>query len=128
MINTDMKEYYVPVTVTYKDAYGQTHVEESWDSPEGLIMMALYPTDYETQSNYNWSLANFVGLTQDITYGPIVDPSSGYLIKKKLEKGSRLKGGTPLNDWEEDTFEVVSILKMGRYYQVYLRESYGVTT
>lgn len=125
MLSTDMREYHVPVTTTYTDAYGQTHVEESWDSPAGLIMMALYPTAYETQSNANWSLANFVGLTQSITYGPIISPSTGNLIEKKLESGSRIRGGTPLNDWEDDTFEVVSILKMGRYYQVFLRESYA---
>lgn len=125
MIQTDMREYRVPVVTTYTDGYGQTHVEESWDSPAGTIMMALYPTSYETQSNYNWNLANFVGLTQSITYGPVVDGSTNELVYKKLTSGMIMRGGTPLNDWEEDKFEVISILKMGRYYQVFLREAVG---
>lgn len=125
MIQTDMKEYHVPVITTTTDGYGQTNVEEDWDSPAGVIMMALYPTDYETQSNYGWNLATFVGLTQSITYGPVVDGNAGNLVYKKLASGSILKGGTPLNDWEDDKFEVISILKLGRYYQVFMREKMG---
>lgn len=125
MIQTDMREYHVPLTKTYTDGYGQTHIEADWDNPAGVIRMALYPTSYETQSNYNWSLANFVGLTQSITYGPILNASTGMYEYKKIGSGAKLRGGTPLNDWEDDEFEVVSILKLGRYYQVFMRESIG---
>lgn len=125
MIQTDMREYHVPVQSSYTDDYGQTQVVEDWDNPAGVIMMAIYPTSYETQSNYNWNLANFVGLTQSITIGPFEDPYSGNVYYSKIGSGSILRGGTPLNDWEEDKFEVISILKMGRYYQVFMREAIG---
>lgn len=125
MIQTDMREYHVPITSAYTDGYGQTHIVENWEDPAGVVVMALYPTDYETQSNYGWNLATFVGLTQKITIGPFKDELTGELYYNKIGSGTILRGGSPLQDWEDDKFEVISILKLGRYYQVFMREAIG---
>lgn len=124
MINTHMKEYHIPVTVSYTDGYGQTITEVSWDDPAGTVLMAVYPTDYETQQNYGWNLSSFVGLAQNITYGPIW--WQGQQFYQDLAPGIIFKGPSPLKDGKDGYFKVVQILKLGRYYQVFLSETQEV--
>jgi hypothetical protein len=121
MINTDMREYHIPVTVSYKDGYGQTITDVSWDDPAGTVMMAVYPTDYETQSNYGWNLATFVGLAKNITYGPFW--WQGEQKYADLAPNIIFKGPSPLNNGNDSYFKVVQILKLGRYYQIFLSET-----
>lgn len=121
MINTDMREYHIPVSTTYKDGYGQTITTTDWENPAGSVMLAVYPTDYETQNNYGWNLANFVGLTKKITYGPIWwDGVQSYF---DLAPGAIFRGPSPLLNGEDGYFKVIQILKLGRYYQVFLSET-----
>lgn len=120
MINTHMREYHIPVMSTYTDGYGQTHTTTDWGSPAGVVMMAVYPTDYETQSNYGWNLATFVGLAKNITYGPIW--WQGEQSYADLKPGVVFRGPSPLQNGEDGYFKVIQILKLGRYYQVFLSE------
>lgn len=123
MLNTDMREYFIPVYTSYTDGYGQTHWQEDLSNPAARIFMAVYPTDYETQQNFGWNAASFIGLTQNLMYGPILNNAvTGEMVMKKLAIGTRMRGPSPLKDWDTALFEVISILSLGRYYQVFLRE------
>lgn len=124
MINTDMLPYTIPRTVKKTDAYGQILQYEDWIIPAGTVMMAVYATDYDTQRTGAWEGAAFVGLTQNITYGPYEDGTTGEIVMGTLEPGSVLKGETPLNLGGEDKFEVISISRRGRYFQVFMQETY----
>lgn len=125
MINTDMLPYVTPRTVKKTDGYGQTLQYEDWINPAGTIMMAVYATDYDTQRTGAWEGAAFVGLTQNITYGPYVDGVTGETKMGTLVPGSILKGETPLNLGGEDKFEVISISRRGRYFQVFMQETFN---
>lgn len=123
MLNTDMREYYVPVITSYTDGYGQTHMKEDYSNPNARIFMAVYPTDYETQRNMGWETASFIGMTQTLTYGPIIlNLITGETGMVKLGVGSILRGPSPLKDWSDAKFQVIAIVSLGRYYQVFLSE------
>lgn len=123
MLNTDMREYFIPIYTSYTDGYGQTHYEEDLSNPAARFLMAVYPTNYETQQNFGWNAASFIGMTQKLDYGPVLNNAiTGEMVMKKLSIGDRLRGPSPLKDWDAAKFEVIAILSLGRYYQVFLRE------
>jgi hypothetical protein len=124
MINTDMLPYKIPRTVKKTDGYGQTITYEDWVNPAGVVMMAVYATDYDTQRTGAWEGAAFVGLTQDITYGPYEDGVTGDIIMGTLKPDDILQGETPLNLGGQDKFQVISISRRGRYFQVFMQETY----
>lgn len=124
MINTDMLPYMIPRTGTTTNGYGQTITKEDWVNLAGTVMMAVYATDYDTQRTGAWEGAAFVGLTQDLSYGPYVDITTGETKMGTLAPGIILAGETPLNIGGIDRFQVISISRRGRYYQVFLQETY----
>jgi hypothetical protein len=125
MINTDMMPYKIPRTVTTTDGYGQTFTQEDWVNPAGTVMMAVYATDYDTQRTGAWEGAAFVGLTQNITYGPYLDSKTGEMVMGTLAPDIILAGETPLNIGGTDRFQVISISRRGRYYQVFMQETFN---
>lgn len=123
MINTDMLPYTIPRSVKKTDGYGQTLEYTDWINPAGTIMMSVYATDYDTQRTGAWEGAAFVGLTQNLTYGPYADPTTGEMVMGTLAPKTLLRGETPLNLGGEDQFEVISISRRGRYFQVFMQET-----
>lgn len=121
MINTDMLPYTIPRLTKKTDGYGQTITYEDWANPAGVVMMAVYATDYDTQRTGAWEGAAFVGLTQDLTYGPYEDVN-GNIVMGTLKPKDTLAGETPLDLGGQDKFEVISISRRGRYFQVFMQE------
>lgn len=124
MINTDMLPYKIPKTVTMKDGYGQTITYEDYINPAGIIMMAVYATDYDTQRTGAWEGAAFVGLTQSLEYGPY-ENENGQMVMGTLKPQMKMTGTTPLNLGGENKFEVISISRRGRYFQVFMQETFN---
>ena len=85
------------------DGYGSPSIDQN--TPSGTIKIAWYITDVDTQENVLFGAATFVGLTKDTTV-----KVGDYIGGKKSE-------------FTDKILQVTCVLKLGRYVQVYAKES-----